>query len=145
MIPLLLFLLLAIDQALKGLARKKHACLLHACRRVPACGFLHKENRGFLLQSFTRLGSRRIAWIHAGIITVFSCFLICFFPQGFDTMEKAGMLFLFAGGIGNGLDRWFRGSVTDFLWIKPLKIVVNLADLYLLTGTIILILWGVVG
>lgn len=139
MVPILLFLLLLLDQGSKRLARRKNQKLKALSESMPGCGFLLKENRGFLLHALERLGAKRIAWIHAIIITGFSCFLVCFFPQGFDTMEKTGVLLLYAGGIGNGLDRWFRGSVTDFLWIRKLKIVVNFADLYLFAGVIIIL------
>lgn len=143
MVSILLFLLLILDQGSKRLARQESQKIKTLCETMPGCGFMLKENRGFLLHSLERLGSKRIAWIHAIIITGFSCFLVCFFPEGFDTMEKAGVLLLYAGGLGNGLDRWFRGSVTDFLWIRKLKIVVNFADLYLFAGSIIIIIGGI--
>ncbi len=143
--PILLFILLALDQGTKHLARRKNPLLFRLSEQMPGCGFRHIENRGFLLHTLSRLGPKRIAWIHGIIITGFSCFLIYSFSKGFDTMEKAGVLFLYAGGLGNGIDRWFRGSVTDFLWIRKLRVVVNLADLYLFGGSIILILWGLIG
>lgn len=145
MIILILLVLLALDQSAKIMARRKNENLIRTIRRMPGCEFRYVENRGFLLHAFERLGTNRIAWIHGLIITGFSCLLLYFFPEGFDTMEKAGVLLLYAGGLGNGFDRWIRKSVTDFLWIRRLKVIVNLADLYLFGGCILLILWGLNG
>mgnify|MGYP000442278232 CR=1 FL=1 len=143
--PIFLFILLILDQGTKAFARRRQPLLVGFCQTIPGCDFRYIENRGFLLHIFSRLGSKRIAWIHGLIITGFSCFLIYSFSKGFDTMEKAGVLLLYAGGLGNGIDRWFRGSVTDFLLIRRLKIIANLADLYLFAGSILLILWGLSG
>lgn len=43
--------------------------------------------------------------------------------------QSLGMGFLLGGAIGNGLDRWLRGSVVDFLEFVPIRFpIFNLAD-----------------
>lgn len=142
MFSILFFGLLALDQGLKRAAREKKSWLNRGLSLLPGIQFMYRENSGFLLSSFQKIGSSRIAWIHGLIITGFSCFLLYFFNTGFGTMEKVGLIVLYAGGVGNGLDRIFRKKVTDFIHLRRLKIVVNLADLYLIIGSAITIIGG---
>lgn len=55
-------------------------------------------------------------------------------------LEQWGLLFVIAGGLGNFVDRLFRGEVIDFLsfWNFP---IFNLADTFITVG-ICLILWA---
>ena len=143
MFPILFFTLTALDQETKRLARRSDKRLKKMLSKLSGIELQYRENHGFLLNSFEKIGPRLIAWIHGLLITGFSCFLLYFFDSGFGTMEKVGLIVLYAGGIGNGIDRIFRGKVTDFIHLKGLKIVVNLADLYLVIGSAILIIGGI--
>lgn len=142
MFSILFFGLLALDQGMKRAARQQRAWLKKLLSSCLSLGFTYRENHGFLLNSFEKIGPRVIAWIHGLIITGFSCFLLYFFDTGFGTMEKVGLVILYAGGVGNGIDRIFRGKVTDFIHLRRLKIVINLADLYLIIGSAITIIGG---
>jgi signal peptidase II len=59
----------------------------------------------------------------------------------YNRVTRLGMILLFAGGLGNLIDRLLLGAVTDFISILWLP-VLNIADLYVLTGLVALI-WGV--
>ncbi|BES65199.1 hypothetical protein SANA_16380 [Gottschalkiaceae bacterium SANA] len=142
MFSILFFVLLILDQVIKWAARRQSQGLKTMISRLPCLGFQYRENHGFLLNSFEKIGPRFIAWIHGLIITGFSCFLLYFFDSEFGTIEKMGLMILYAGGVGNGIDRIFRGKVTDFIHLRRLKIVVNFADLYLVIGSAILIIGG---
>jgi signal peptidase II len=142
MFSILFFILLILDQVIKWAARRQSQGLKRMISRLPGLGFQYRENHGFLLNSFEKIGPRFIAWIHGLIITGFSCFLLYFFDSEFGTIEKMGLMILYAGGVGNGIDRIFRGKVTDFIHLRRLKIVVNFADLYLVIGSAILIIGG---
>jgi len=142
MFSIFFFVLLILDQAIKRAARSQSHRLEKMICRLPGLGFQYRENHGFLLNSFEKIGPRFIAWIHGLIITGFSCFLVYFFDSEFGTIEKVGLMVLYAGGVGNGIDRIFRGKVTDFIHLRRLKIVINLADLYLVIGGAILIIGG---
>jgi signal peptidase II len=52
---------------------------------------------------------------------------------------SAAFAFLFAGGIGNGIDRILFKKVTDFMVINR-QFAFNIADVYLLIGIILLII-----
>ena len=142
MFSILFFALATLDQGTKRIARRPNERLKKMLAKLPGIEFQYRENHGFMLNSLEKIGPRFIAWIHGLIITGFSCFLLCFFDSGFGTMEKLGLIILYAGGIGNGIDRIFRGKVTDFIHLKRLKIIVNFADLYLVIGSAILIIGG---
>lgn len=60
-----------------------------------------------------------------------------------DRMDKVtmyGLFMILAGGIGNLIDRIFRGQVVDFIEIIPSTHfpIFNLADIYIVIGWIIL-------
>jgi signal peptidase II len=55
----------------------------------------------------------------------------------------AGFCFIIGGGIGNLFDRIFRGSVTDFLYIKFGIFhtgIFNLADVSIMSGMFIVLI-----
>lgn len=52
---------------------------------------------------------------------------------------RLGMILLFAGGMGNLIDRLLLGAVTDFISILWLP-VLNIADLYVIAGLVALVL-----
>ena len=53
-----------------------------------------------------------------------------------------GSIFIIAGGIGNLIDRIFRGYVVDYIDINPLfkYPIFNLADIFIVLGSIILVI-----
>ena len=58
----------------------------------------------------------------------------------FIISRKIALTFLLAGTIGNGLDRWLFGYVTDFIQLLPISFpVFNLADIYINIALIIII------
>lgn len=56
-----------------------------------------------------------------------------FFSQKRGTFESWGMIFLLSGGIGNFIDRVFRGEVIDYLSVGNFPIF-NLADIFINVG-----------
>ena len=56
-----------------------------------------------------------------------------------SSFRKLSLIFLLAGTIGNGIDRWFFGYVTDFIQLVPISFpVFNLADIYINIAIIII-------
>ena len=53
--------------------------------------------------------------------------------------EKLAMVFVFAGGVSNIIDRLVFGGVWDFIEYSWFGVVVNIADIYLGIGVVILI------
>lgn len=55
------------------------------------------------------------------------------------TLQEKGFLLILSGGIGNLLDRIFRGFVVDFISLKWVGIF-NFADMYIVIGVIFIII-----
>ncbi|MBF8247002.1 MAG: signal peptidase II [Rickettsia sp.] len=67
-------------------------------------------------------------------------FVIKFFKQTLSSPIKISIILVLSGGIGNVLDRIFRGAVFDFIWFNFYKIsfpVFNFADMSISFGAII--------
>jgi signal peptidase II len=97
---------------------------------------IYVENRGI---AFNKLHDRKKLILFMGISLLF--FLAYLFFK--ESYYRSYISFIFAGGIGNTIDRIHRGYVVDF--IKPNfknSPVFNLADFYILTGIIFSILKG---
>ena len=58
----------------------------------------------------------------------------------FIISRKIALTFLLAGTLGNGLDRWLFGYVTDFIQLLPISFpIFNLADIYINIALIIIV------
>ena len=58
-----------------------------------------------------------------------------------NTLEQLGWGFVLGGAVGNGIDRFFRGSVVDFLDFRLIQFpVFNLADVSINIGIICLLI-----
>ncbi len=54
--------------------------------------------------------------------------------------KKIAFMFLLAGTLGNGIDRWFLGYVIDFIQLIPINFpVFNLSDIYINIALLIII------
>ncbi len=99
--------------------------------------FTYVENRG---AAFGMMQNKQLFFI---IITV-----VIFAVLGYVLVKYKieGKLFytatvlIFAGGIGNLIDRIFRGYVVDFLQFSFFPPVCNLADYYITVGAVMLII-----
>ncbi|MCL2566124.1 MAG: signal peptidase II [Defluviitaleaceae bacterium] len=56
-----------------------------------------------------------------------------------DKFEKLGVAFMAGGGLSNIYDRFAKGEVTDYIFFKQKKgtPVFNLADIFVIIGTVI--------
>ena len=97
---------------------------------------LYVENRGI---AFDKLHNRKKLIISMGVCLL--VFLAYLFLK--DEYYRPYISFIFAGGLGNTMDRIHRGYVVDF--IRPNiknSPVFNLADFYIFFGIILSILQG---
>ena len=79
-----------------------------------------------------------------GIINVFIFVYIVFLRKlNINTITRAGFTFILSGSLGNLIDRFIRGSVTDFLSFQFIDFpVFNLADVFIDVGVgLVLIGW----
>lgn len=101
--------------------------------------FTYYQNSGAAGSSFQGYGRL------FGIIAVlFIGFVVIYRKRRTDErgigLQDAGFAFLVAGAAGNGIERLVQGKVTDFLQFNPDGGILNLADLFINIGVLILVL-----
>ncbi|MGN0536943.1 MAG: signal peptidase II [Acutalibacteraceae bacterium] len=98
---------------------------------------VYTENRGVAFGLF-----QNTTWLFA-IVTVLIIAFLLFFYQKYKFKSKliiTAMGLVIGGGIGNLIDRIFRGYVIDFLSVSFFPPVCNFADYCVVVGAVILIL-----
>lgn len=99
--------------------------------------FTYRENMGaaFSLGEATPI---LILLIHIVLVLSITIFIIKYNKR---IKNKIPFILMLAGGIGNLIDRLFRGYVVDFINFKAFKFAVfNIADICVVLGCIILII-----
>ena len=78
------------------------------------------------------------------LLTIFVLLIIIGFVKNqierIDTKTMVAISLALAGGIGNLIDRFFRGGVLDFIRLYKLPIF-NLADAFVVLGWILLVIF----
>lgn len=94
------------------------------------------ENRG---AAFGMLQNQRIIFIAVTLLifAVFGYILCKYKIEG--KLFLAAVVLIFGGGVGNLIDRVFRGYVVDFLQFSFFAPVCNLADYFITVGAVLLI------
>lgn len=131
----LAFFLVSIDFISKMLVEKylKNRIGINIIKNV--LGFRYIENTG---AAFGILKNQRFFFI---AITIVALFLIgyYFFALKQNQINKTALVFVFAGTLGNFLDRIFKGYVIDFIDIMPIDFpIFNFADVFLVSGLFII-------
>ena len=99
--------------------------------------FVYVENRG---AAFGMLQNKQWFFIAitAVIFAALGVVLAKYKIEG--RLFYAAMILIFAGGIGNLIDRIFRGYVVDFLQFSFFPPVCNLADYFITVGAVLLVI-----
>ena len=131
----LAFFLVSIDFISKMLVEKylKNRIGINIIKNV--LGFRYIENTG---AAFGILKNQRFFFV---AITIVALFLIgyYFFALKQNQINKTALVFVFAGTLGNFLDRIFKGYVIDFIDIMPIDFpIFNFADVFLVSGLFII-------
>ncbi len=75
------------------------------------------------------------------LVTIAVILLMFVYFKKFKSYGFFAVVLIIAGGIGNLLDRIFLGYVRDFIYIKFWPTIFNFADLFLLSGVVLLIVY----
>ena len=137
---ILMLILVAIDQFVKYIfipfKEKKPIVIIDKILELT-----YVENRG---AAFGMLKGQRIFFIFLAIIFfLFMGFLIAKLPYEKKFLKlNIAFAFIFAGAIGNTLDRIIRGYVVDFIYFKIIDFpVFNVADIYITVATFFVIIF----
>lgn len=92
--------------------------------------------------AFSSLRGERVFFIVFTIISLFIMFFILFSGKwSKNTFFRITLSIMIGGVIGNFIDRMFIGAVRDFIYIKPLNFVCNIADIAITASCIMFIVY----
>jgi len=99
--------------------------------------FTYVQNTGAAFSSFSGM-----QWLFAVIFVVFAAFIIWEFPKKrwpLTMLERWCIAGIFAGGLGNMIDRMRFGYVIDMIEVEFMRFAVfNVADCFITCGCILL-------
>ena len=100
--------------------------------------FTYVQNTGAAFSSFE--GQH---WLFVLVLAFFAGFIIWEFPKkrmGFTNFERWMIVAIFAGGIGNMIDRLRLGYVVDMIEVEFMNFAVfNVADIFITCGCVLLL------
>lgn len=134
----LIILLIAVDQIIKILICNTIAVSNETIILLPHVALNYVENTGAAWGMF----SERILLIFIDIIVIFVILKALLNKKyEFNNNAKLGMSLILAGGVGNLIDRIFRGYVVDYIDITRLfdYPIFNFADICIVVGVILVI------
>ena len=131
-------LILALDQITKLLTVAKIP-LYQSIEVIPGLfGLTYVQNDG---AAFSMLEGQH--WLFAIVFAVFAAFILWEFPKKrlpLSTFERFCIVAVFAGGLGNMIDRLRLGYVIDMIETKFMNFpIFNVADIFVTCGCIALI------
>ncbi len=149
LIGIIIALTVIFDQLTKIVARDILGAGIHYTYLNHMIQIFHSENTGAFLSLGANLPEELRFWIFCILVTVGLSYFTwsTFRNKLMPTSQTIAMSLIIGGGIGNLIDRFGRGSVTDFLnvGIGSLRTgVFNVADMAVTTGAIIMFLMPLV-
>lgn len=128
------------DQISKGMVRKHISYDEHIALVRHHITLTKVENTGAFLSLGNEWPSplREILLVGLPILALITGLAVILIKQGLSPLFRVGASCVIGGGIGNIIDRTFRGSVTDFLHLKLGVFqtgIFNLADVSIMAGT----------
>jgi signal peptidase II len=84
----------------------------------------------------------KVEWLRwLSLFVSVALILLAYFGPALKRWEELGYSFILGGAMGNGIDRFFRGYVVDFLDFKLIDFpVFNFADVFINIGIICLLI-----
>lgn len=143
LIFLILIFTVIIDQITKVIARATLSPFIELSYLNGMFTMRHTENKGAFLSLGADMPDYMRFWIFSVFVLIGLTYILwtVIKDKTMDLFQTITMSFIIGGGIGNLIDRIFRGSVTDFLNVGIGEIrtgIFNFADMYVTFGAIIL-------
>jgi signal peptidase II len=109
----------------------------------PFLNIVYTKNRGISFGLLSTINSPYIPYILIGLAILIIGFLVTWYRRTTGALEGMGVLWIISGALGNLSDRFFWGSVVDFIdfhwgtWHFP---AFNIADSLITLGTGLIII-----
>lgn len=140
MIFIWMTLIVGVDQWTKKMARTKLSKFQKKYILGNVVSLRLVENKG----AFLGWLKDKPLYLHMLTLVALTMIMVLGLPYWLTSKGKItglGLAFIFAGAVGNYLDRAFRGSVTDFVAFKPKhKVHFNVADFAIFKGAFLMVL-----
>lgn len=131
--------LVALDQLTKFIAVAKLAPVDSVSFIPGVLSLTYVENRGM---AFSLLQGNVLFLVVITAVILFFAFYVVLKNYMHSRVANCLMLLIISGGVGNLLDRAFRGFVVDFFQFLPVDFpVFNVADCYITVGVIALLVY----
>ena len=108
---------------------------------LPFLDLIVTNNSGIAFSIFSTSGD----FVQLMLILIIICALLFLFNEFRNSripIQKNALIFILAGGVGNFIERVYRGAVTDFLHLRIETFsffIFNLADLFISVGAVVII------
>lgn len=132
----IILLIILIDQISKYWIKKNLIYIINKNMIFFSFNFVQNDGAAFNILSGNRLILSSISLI-SSIVLIY----IIFIKDNIKIKTKLSLSFILAGSIGNGIDRFFRGFVIDFIDLNFIDFpIFNIADISINIGFIILLI-----
>lgn len=106
------------------------------------CNFIYVKNTG---AAFSAFSGNTIALSCISIIFALAVIAFWVWKKPQSELLQLSLSLIFAGAVGNGIDRVAYGFVVDFISIKWFDFpVFNIADIAIVIGTILIVLYEII-
>ena len=131
----IILLIILIDQISKYWIKKNLIYIINKNMIFFSFNFVQNDGAAFNILSGNRLILSSISLI-SSIVLIY----IIFIKDNIKIKTKLSLSFILAGSIGNGIDRFFRGFVIDFIDLNFIDFpIFNIADISINIGFIIIL------
>tara|TARA_Y100000589_G_scaffold259482_1_gene249029 strand:+ start:6653 stop:7111 length:459 start_codon:yes stop_codon:yes gene_type:complete len=132
----IILLIISIDQISKYWIKKNLIYIIN--KNIIFFSFNYVQNNG---AAFNILSGNRFILSSISLISSIILIYIIFIKDHIKIKTNLSLSFILAGSIGNGIDRFFRGFVIDFIDLNFIDFpIFNIADISINIGFIILLI-----
>lgn len=106
------------------------------------CDFIYVKNTG---AAFSMLSGNTVILTCISVIFAFAVIIFWIWKKPRNIILQLSLALIFAGAVGNGIDRAVYGFVVDFISVKWFDFpVFNIADIAIVVGAILIVLYEII-